>query len=86
MPRASIAWCRGNTCTFPPSTRSSTASDSGMSPCGDSVAGRPPSLSAVASSPARPPKQRTAGRTPSLSLRIVSARTTVGPPRAVAKR
>eukprot|EP00965_Chrysotila_dentata_P246633 6207278-Pleurochrysis_carterae.AAC.2 len=54
---------------------------SGTSPCGGSIAGRPPTLSVGASSLARP---STAGSTSLLSLINVSARTGTDYPMAVA--
>eukprot|EP00965_Chrysotila_dentata_P152835 5051914-Pleurochrysis_carterae.AAC.1 len=83
MPRASSACWRGSTQGRLPATRSSTASVIGTSPCGANVAGSPLTLSVGASSPARPPKHRTAGIATSLSASNVSARTDTGPPRAV---
>eukprot|EP00965_Chrysotila_dentata_P041998 1393350-Pleurochrysis_carterae.AAC.1 len=56
MPRVSNACARGSTRGRLPATHNSTASVIGRSPCGDSVAGRPCTLSVGASSPARSPK------------------------------
>eukprot|EP00965_Chrysotila_dentata_P004019 130670-Pleurochrysis_carterae.AAC.1 len=85
MPSISSAWVRGSTLGLLPAARSSTASTSGMSPCGDRVAGRPSTLRVCPSSPVRPPKHSTADRTPSLSFINVSALTVAEPPRAVAR-
>eukprot|EP00965_Chrysotila_dentata_P172773 5701298-Pleurochrysis_carterae.AAC.1 len=84
MPRTSSACDKVSTRGRLFATRNSTASVSGASPCGDSVAGRPLTRSVGASSPARPPKQSMAGNTSSLSFTSVSACSVTVPPRAVA--
>eukprot|EP00965_Chrysotila_dentata_P134791 4458436-Pleurochrysis_carterae.AAC.5 len=70
----------------PSSTRSSTASASGWSPCGESEASSPRTLKDEAHSPRLCPIVSTPGKTPSLALNRASACTLGYPPPIIVSR